>query len=91
MSSLSTTTQGYSIVFDTTGQGQVYPALGNAAPVLGPQDHILSLGSPYSVNLNGATLTKDAVPVTMANTGYILDKVSSQVADLLCTILGSAG
>ncbi|KAH7049832.1 hypothetical protein BKA57DRAFT_461322 [Linnemannia elongata] len=75
-SSLSTTTQGYSIVFDTTGQGQAYPALGNVAPVLGPQDHILSLGSPYNVNLNGATLTPDAVPVTMANTGYILDKGS---------------
>ncbi|KAF9142782.1 hypothetical protein BG015_000666 [Linnemannia schmuckeri] len=75
-SSLSTATQGYSIVFDTTGQGQAYPALGNAAPVLGSHDHILSLGSPYSVNLNGVTLTMDAVPVTMANTGYILDKGS---------------
>ncbi|KAG0296453.1 hypothetical protein BGZ96_009406 [Linnemannia gamsii] len=75
-SSLSTTTQGYSIVFDTTGQGQAYPALGNTAPVLGPQDHILSLGSPYSVNLNGVSLTMDAVPVTMANIGYILDKGS---------------
>lgn len=62
-------------MFDTTGQGQAYPALGNAAPLLGPQDHILSLGFPYSVNLNGVALTMDAVPVTMANIGYILDKV----------------
>ncbi|KAF9139402.1 hypothetical protein BGX30_008006 [Mortierella sp. GBA39] len=77
-SPLSTTTRGYSIVFDTTGQGHAYPALGKAAPVLEPQDHILSPGSPYSVNLNGATLTMDAVSATMANTVYILDKVSSQ-------------
>ncbi|KAK3839691.1 MAG: hypothetical protein J3R72DRAFT_525184 [Linnemannia gamsii] len=75
-SALSTATQGYSVVFDTTGQGQAYPALGNAAPVLGPQDRILSLGSPYNVNMNGAMLTMDAIPVTMANIGFILDKGS---------------
>ncbi|KAG0275783.1 hypothetical protein BGZ95_008378 [Linnemannia exigua] len=75
-STLSTATQGYSIVFDTTGQGQAYPAIGNATPVLGPQDRILSLGSSYNVNMNGARLTMDAIPVTMANTGFILDKGS---------------
>ncbi|KAF9088034.1 hypothetical protein BGX23_007680 [Mortierella sp. AD031] len=51
-----------------------YPALGNAIPMLSPQDRILTLGPPYNVNMNGASLTMDAIPVTMANTGYILDK-----------------
>ena len=70
---LGTATLGYSIVFDATGQRQALPALGNTASVLRPQDLILSLGSPYNFNINGASLTMDAIPAPIANAGYILD------------------
>ncbi|KAF9104414.1 hypothetical protein BGX29_001941 [Mortierella sp. GBA35] len=66
--------KGYSIVFDTAGKGQAFPALGNIDASLNSTMRALTLDAPTNVNMNGITLTKDAIPVTMASTGYILDK-----------------
>ncbi|KAF9127924.1 hypothetical protein BGW39_005474 [Mortierella sp. 14UC] len=66
--------KGYSVVFDTAGRGQVFPALGSSVATPTTEEKALALGSPVDVDMSGITLTADAIPVTLASTGFILDK-----------------
>lgn len=67
--------QGYSVIFDNLGKGQVYSATGSDQATLNNTIPVLILSNPGSVNMNGIVLSSDAVSVTMGDTGYILDKV----------------
>lgn len=73
----ATTTQGYNIVFDKSGGGQIQSAVGNLQATVGSNVPAISLDPPMTVNMNGIKLTPDAIPVTMEAFGYILDKVIS--------------
>ncbi|KAG0305607.1 hypothetical protein BGZ98_003859 [Dissophora globulifera] len=68
--------QGFSVVFDTQGQGLAYPVEASSAPAITGYESVMVLGSPLNVNMNSISLTKDAIPITMTSTGYILDKAS---------------
>ncbi|KAG0215027.1 hypothetical protein BGX33_001587 [Mortierella sp. NVP41] len=74
--SLSTgnSSQGFTIVFDTDNRGKIYSALGSSEPNVLRGVLALELGVPVDVDMNGIFLTKEAIPVTMTSTGYILDK-----------------
>lgn len=67
--------QGYSVVFDKQGKGQVFTATGSDQATLNNTIPVLILSNPGNVNMNGIQLSSDAVSVTMGDTGYILDKV----------------
>lgn len=73
----ASTTQGYTTVFDKSGGGQIQSTAGNLQAAVGTNVPVVSLDPPMAVNMNGIRLTADAIPVTMENVGYILDKVSS--------------
>ncbi|KAK3835200.1 MAG: hypothetical protein JOS17DRAFT_788277 [Linnemannia elongata] len=73
----ATTTQGYNIVFDKSGGGQIQSAVGNLQATVGSNVPAISLDPPMTVNMNGIKLTPDAIPVTMEAFGYILDKASN--------------
>ncbi|KAG0275044.1 hypothetical protein BGZ95_009242 [Linnemannia exigua] len=66
--------KGYSVVFDTAGRGQAFPALGSSVATPTTAEKVLTLGIPVDVNMNEIKLTADAIPVTLANTGLIVDK-----------------
>ncbi|KAG0261104.1 hypothetical protein BG011_001356 [Mortierella polycephala] len=72
----NTPAQGSHIVFDTRGSGLIYTALSSNSPILTGQDRILSLSNPQSVDMNGITLTDNAIAVTSVSVAYILDKAS---------------
>lgn len=67
--------QGYSVVFDKQGKGQVFTATGSDQATVNNTISVLVLSNPGNVNMNGIVLSSDAVSVTMGDTGYILDKV----------------
>ncbi|KAF9347145.1 hypothetical protein BGX26_001370, partial [Mortierella sp. AD094] len=71
--SSNTPAQGYHIVFDVNGGGKIYTALSTAAPILTGLDRVMSLSYTQDVNMNGITLSSNAIPVTMVGVGYILD------------------
>ncbi|KAK5798917.1 hypothetical protein F5H01DRAFT_327173 [Linnemannia elongata] len=66
--------QGYSVVFDKQGKGQVFTATGSDQATVNNTISVLVLSNPGNVNMNGIVLSSDAVSVTMGDTGYILDK-----------------
>ncbi|KAG0252141.1 hypothetical protein BG011_007182 [Mortierella polycephala] len=68
--------QGYNIVFDNTGGGVIYTALGTTSPTAAPGDHIVTLSNAQPVDMGGIKLTTNAVSLTMTNVAYILDKAS---------------
>ncbi|KAF9540385.1 hypothetical protein EC957_004331 [Mortierella hygrophila] len=72
ISTKSSSTQGYSIVFDSASSGVVYPATGNAESVTGA----VSLSTPIALDMQGITLTNKSIPVTMGNVAYILDEAA---------------
>jgi len=65
--------QGFNIVFDISGSGIAYSAVGN--PARETEDRALTLANPQNVNMNGISLTQNAIPVTVNSVGYILDRV----------------
>ncbi|KAF9910582.1 hypothetical protein EC991_006141 [Linnemannia zychae] len=67
-------TTGYTITFDSSGNGMAYPVTGNATTT--DTTGFLSYGKPTSFT-SGIQLTNNSVPVTMSGTAYILDKSSS--------------
>lgn len=72
-----TSTKGYTIVFDKSSRGQIFSATGNLlanATNYVPTD---ALDIPTVVNMNGIPLTPNAIPITMGNVAYILDKVKT--------------
>ncbi|KAK3839701.1 MAG: hypothetical protein J3R72DRAFT_447392 [Linnemannia gamsii] len=66
--------KGHSVVFDKYGQGQIYSASGSIVANMTNDANVLVLSAGVNVQMNSITLSDQAVPVTMANTGYILDK-----------------
>jgi hypothetical protein len=66
---------GYSVIFDKSGRGQVFTATVNDQAASNNSIILVSLSNPGTVNMNGITLSSDALSVTLENTGYILDRV----------------
>ncbi|KAF8930525.1 MCM DNA helicase complex subunit [Haplosporangium gracile] len=78
--------RGYSVVFDTQGNGQVFSATGSDQTPFNNTIPLLHLSNPSSVSMNGIMLSPDAVSVTMDDTGYILDKVKDANTMVLYSI-----
>ncbi|KAF9127926.1 hypothetical protein BGW39_005476 [Mortierella sp. 14UC] len=70
----SGTSLGYSVIFDKAGRGQIFTATGSDQATANNTISLLALSNPGTVNMNGITLSSDALSVTMEGTGYILDK-----------------
>ncbi|KAF9351915.1 hypothetical protein BGX34_000279, partial [Mortierella sp. NVP85] len=68
--------QGFNIVFDYSGGGVVYSAVGTHLNRNDTQDRALTLANPQNVDMSGISLTQGAIPVTISNVGYILDRAS---------------
>ncbi|KAF8944169.1 hypothetical protein BGZ47_004565 [Haplosporangium gracile] len=71
-STQTTAWQGNSVVFDTLGGGYIYSTVGafnNASPVI-------TQSAAKAVVMSGISLTAESIPVTMEETGYILDKAA---------------
>ncbi|KAG0338916.1 hypothetical protein BG004_007034 [Podila humilis] len=71
----NTPVQGYNVVFDSAGGGVIYNALNSASAQTG--DRIMTLSNAVDVDMNGITLTSNAIPVTMVGVAYILDQASN--------------
>ncbi|KAG0378645.1 hypothetical protein BGX24_003259 [Mortierella sp. AD032] len=71
------TSQGYTIVFDKSNRGQIFTAHGNLLANITNNTPTVALGVPTNVIMNGIMLTINAIPVTMGNTAYILDRASN--------------
>ncbi|KAG0275041.1 hypothetical protein BGZ95_009239 [Linnemannia exigua] len=69
--------QGYTVVFDKSSRGQIFTAQGNLLADITNFTPTVALGVPTNVITNGITLTINAIPVTMGNTAYILDRASN--------------
>lgn len=67
----SSSSQGYSVIFDSASSGVAYPTTGNAESLTGA----VSLSTPIALDMQGITLTNKSIPVTMGNVAYILDEV----------------
>jgi len=68
---------GYTFAFDKSGNGQIFPVKGYRLGGLGgPTTGVpIDIAPATNVNMNGITFSPGAIPVTVANTAYILDKV----------------
>ncbi|KAF8947723.1 hypothetical protein BGZ47_008095 [Haplosporangium gracile] len=70
-------TSRYSIVFDKIGAGTIFNAQLNQNSVIGdPNGSLITLAKTQNVDMSGIKLTDAAIPVTMNNVGYLLDKAS---------------
>ncbi|KAG0069323.1 hypothetical protein BGZ89_003115 [Linnemannia elongata] len=68
---------GFSVVFDKVGAGTIFSTQLNPNSVLGnPNGSLINLAKTQNVDMSGITLTDAAIPVTMNNVGYLLDKAS---------------
>ncbi|KAG0281978.1 hypothetical protein BGZ96_000960 [Linnemannia gamsii] len=65
---------GYTIVFDKSSRGQIFSAAGNLLANATNYVPTVALGIPTVINMNGITLTPNAIPITMGSVAYILDK-----------------
>ncbi|KAF9920239.1 hypothetical protein FBU30_009973 [Linnemannia zychae] len=68
--------KGYAVVFDQSGQGEIFAAEGSVLATISNDIHVTILGLPTAVQMNSIKLSAQAIPVTMTNTGYLLDKAS---------------
>ncbi|KAF9119139.1 hypothetical protein BGW39_000530 [Mortierella sp. 14UC] len=76
---------GLLFFIDQSGSsGSIYRATGNKRPAanLTATDTLVTLGKPSPLNMNGNTLTVDAVPVTSAFAAFILDKSDQGVVSV---------
>ncbi|KAG0271462.1 hypothetical protein BGZ96_005803, partial [Linnemannia gamsii] len=71
------TSQGYTIVFDNNGGGQVQTSLSDLRAESTNTISVVALGEAANVIMNGVKLTPSAIPVTMGKTAYILDKATN--------------
>ncbi|KAK3835202.1 MAG: hypothetical protein JOS17DRAFT_845805 [Linnemannia elongata] len=71
------TAPGFTVVFDKSNKGQIFSTEGSLLADLNNTLPFVALGVPVSVNMNGITLTENAIPITMGNIAYILDKASN--------------
>ncbi|KAG0274504.1 hypothetical protein BGZ96_004311, partial [Linnemannia gamsii] len=69
------TSEGYLTVFDKNGQGRIQTADGNLLAAPSNEISAVGLGIPTPVNMNGMVPTENAIPITMGNTAYILNKI----------------
>lgn len=83
-----TTSQGYTVVFGRSSEdrslsrgGQIFSTEGSLLPDRGAGGPDVSLSAPVNVSMNGITLTENAIPITMGNRAYILDKVTQVFCD----------
>ncbi|KAF9537083.1 hypothetical protein EC957_008877 [Mortierella hygrophila] len=67
------TSQGYTIVFDKSSRGQIFSATGNLLANVTNFVPTVALGMPTVVNMDGITLSSNAIPITMGSVAYILD------------------
>ncbi|KAK3835302.1 MAG: hypothetical protein JOS17DRAFT_736764 [Linnemannia elongata] len=68
---------GYSVIFDKVGAGTIFSTQLNTNSVLGnPNGSLITLAKTQDVDMSGIKLTDAAIPVTMSNVGYLLDKAS---------------
>lgn len=67
---------GFTIVFDKNNRGQIFCTEGSLLADENNNIPAVALGVPIAVNMNGIVLTENAIPITMGNTAYILDKVT---------------
>ncbi|KAF9910583.1 hypothetical protein EC991_006142 [Linnemannia zychae] len=68
------TSLGYTIVFDKSSKGQIFPTQGSLLADLNNTLPLVTLDRPADVNMNGIMLTASAYPITMGSIAYILDK-----------------
>lgn len=69
---------GYSVIFDKVGAGTIFSTQLNTNSVLGnPNGSLITLAKTQDVDMSGIKLTDAAIPVTMSNVGYLLDKVNN--------------
>ncbi|KAG0291203.1 hypothetical protein BGZ96_005396 [Linnemannia gamsii] len=67
----------HSTIFDQAGAGTIFSTQLNPNSVLGdPNGSLITLAKTQNVDMSGIKLTDAAIPVTMSNVGYILDKAS---------------
>ncbi|KAF9927731.1 hypothetical protein FBU30_002934 [Linnemannia zychae] len=69
----NTPAQGYSIVFDLIGGGNIFSSL-NTAVLLQGADRVISLSTGTPVSMDGIKLTNNVIPVTMVGTAYLIDQ-----------------
>lgn len=69
---------GYTVVFDKNRQGMIYSTFASSSAIPAG-DPLMTLSGQTLVGMNNIVLTKYAIPVTMASTGYILDRVSETI------------
>ncbi|KAF9150668.1 hypothetical protein BG015_007514 [Linnemannia schmuckeri] len=74
--STGTLSSGYTIVFDKANQGKAYLTSGSTTAFQGSTESVMTLAPYVAVNMNNIVLSADALGITMAGTGYILDKVN---------------
>ncbi|KAG0275046.1 hypothetical protein BGZ95_009244, partial [Linnemannia exigua] len=82
----SGTSFGHTIIFDKVGRGQIFTTTSSDQAAANNSITLVSLSNPGAVNMNGITLSADAVSVTMEGTGYILDKAKDGDATVLYSI-----
>ncbi|KAK3844012.1 MAG: hypothetical protein J3R72DRAFT_97392 [Linnemannia gamsii] len=74
-------TQGFSIVFDVLGGGNIFPALGTSVSMNGT-DRVLTLAASRPVDMSDIKLTANVIPITMVSVAYLLDQGSDGTAVL---------
>ncbi|KAF9910584.1 hypothetical protein EC991_006143 [Linnemannia zychae] len=78
--------QGYSIIFDRIGAGEVFATKGNSKADPNNTIPFLTLTLIGSVNMNGYKLTSNAISTTLEGTGYILDRAADGVSTVMYSI-----
>ncbi|KAK3839695.1 MAG: hypothetical protein J3R72DRAFT_476222 [Linnemannia gamsii] len=71
------TSYGYTVVFDKSNKGQIFPTQGSRLADLNNTLPLVTLERPGDVNMNGIILTASSIPITMGSMAYILDKGSN--------------
>ncbi|KAG0228126.1 hypothetical protein BGW41_003537 [Actinomortierella wolfii] len=79
---------GYVSVFEKTS-GIVYTA--SSLIKFDDLNRVQTLSSPYNIKMNGIVLTSDAFPVSLGNTGYIVDRATADDSTVLYSITPSSG
>ncbi|KAF9130736.1 hypothetical protein BGW39_002737 [Mortierella sp. 14UC] len=77
----NTPAQGYSIVFDQLGGGNIFPSLDTSVAITGT-DRVITLASPQPVDMGGIKLTANVIPITMVSVAYLLDQGADGTAVL---------
>ncbi|KAG0378646.1 hypothetical protein BGX24_003260 [Mortierella sp. AD032] len=71
------TSYGYTVVFDKSNKGQIFPTQGSRFADLNNTLPLVTLERPGDVNMNVIILTASSIPITMGSMAYILDKGSN--------------